>query len=99
MKNLTWLTILAIGACGPSDAGNSGGSGGNSDGGQMCVPGSTYCAGHTGPPGVYRCNADGTGGDFVMDCQPNEQCVNGFCLTACQAADAKPSTVGCHFYA
>src|SRR5262245_4756300 len=67
---------------------------------RMCNPGQTYCGGgHTGDEGVWRCNADGTGGDFVMKCQPNEQCVNGACLTACQAAEANPSTVGCHFYA
>ena len=67
---------------------------------RMCTPGETFCGGgHTGPPGVYRCNADGTGSDFVMNCGANEQCVNGFCLTACQAAEAKPSTVGCHFFA
>src|SRR5262249_42860969 len=95
-----WLILLVCGtACGPSgtDHGNGGGAG---DGGsQACTPGTTYCAGHAGPPGVWRCNADGTGGDFVMDCAPNETCQNGFCLTACQAAEANPSTVGCHFFA
>ncbi len=34
-----------------------------------------------------------------VTCGANETCVNGFCLTACEAADRDPSTVGCHFFA
>src|SRR6516162_7149429 len=53
------IGLLVCGtACGPSgtDHGNGGGAG---DGGsQACTPGTTYCAGHAGPPGVWRCNAD-----------------------------------------
>ncbi len=66
---------------------------------RTCNPGKNYCGGSPGSQEVWQCNADGTGGDYVMACGANEECVNGFCLTACQAADMNPSTVGCHFYA
>lgn len=44
---------------------------------------------------------DGGGDPVVCDpaCDPNETCVNGFCLTACENAERNPSTVGCNFYA
>jgi hypothetical protein len=48
---------------------------------------------------VWQCNADGSGGDFVEQCEGKDVCHGGFCLTPCERSDQIPSNVGCHFYA
>jgi len=63
-----------------------------------CVPDSLYCHGPTAND-VYRCNADGTGGELVEMCGPDETCSNGACKTPCEAALDHPSNVGCDFWA
>jgi hypothetical protein len=65
-----------------------------------CGPGTTF-----GPDGSPQHHGDGGAGADAAPkicspaCAANEACVNGFCLTACEAADMNPSTVGCHFMA
>lgn len=63
-----------------------------------CAPGTTYCAGPDENE-VWQCNDDGTGGELVEQCDGNDVCHNGFCLTPCERSDQIPSNVGCHFYA
>ncbi|MSP16297.1 MAG: hypothetical protein EXR73_06720 [Myxococcales bacterium] len=111
---LLFVFVFAV-ACGPNldpppvgdGDGGGAGCGGGCPEGKVCVPelgcrdcfpGRTTCAGASGNE-VWECGPNGTSGEHVMDCAAEEQCVNGFCLTACQAAEANPSTVGCHFWA
>src|SRR6188768_419088 len=51
----------------------------------VCVPDSLYCYGPTAND-VYRCNGEGTGGELVEMCKPDEVCSNGACKTPCEAA-------------
>jgi len=64
----------------------------------VCVPDSLYCYGPTAND-VYRCNGEGTGGEFVEACGADEVCSNGACKTPCEAALDHPSNVGCDFWA
>jgi len=63
-----------------------------------CWPGQTYCSGPDDNQ-VWQCNDEGTGGELAEQCQNNDVCHNGFCLTPCERSDQIPSNVGCHFYA
>lgn len=64
----------------------------------VCVPDALYCFGPTAND-VYRCNGDGTGGEFVEACGADEVCSNGECKTPCEAALDHPSNIGCDFWA
>lgn len=64
----------------------------------VCPPDQLYCAGE-GSNDVYRCNAAGTGGMLVEACPADHVCSNGQCKTPCDAAEDKPSNVGCDFWA
>jgi len=63
-----------------------------------CWPDQTYCSGPDDSE-VWACNDQGTGGELVEQCQGQDVCHNGFCLTPCERSDQIPSNVGCHFYA
>lgn len=63
----------------------------------QCAPGTDTCVGNA----VHTCNADGTPGEKVKDCDINkaERCHEGTCKTACEVVAASPSNVGCEFWA
>ena len=98
-----WLVVIlltfafAVAACGPSVSGGGGDDDNTGDGGNpdcpdcICTPGHTYCGGPADQD-VYHCNDDGKDGTFVEACDANETCVNGFCLTACEAASGSTAT-------
>lgn len=109
------IMCTAISACAPSrpaddDDGNGDGGGlcgaGCPDdlicvpdiGCTECWPGQTYCSGPDDGE-VWACNDQGTDGELVEQCDGNDVCHNGFCLTPCERSDQIPSNVGCHFYA
>jgi hypothetical protein len=63
-----------------------------------CMPGGTTCVGNE----VRRCGDDGqTAGELVERCATDDGmvCREGRCVSACQAAEAAPSNVGCEFWA
>ncbi|MBL9018401.1 MAG: IgGFc-binding protein [Myxococcales bacterium] len=64
----------------------------------VCVPDGLYCGGPTAND-VLRCNSEGTGGTVVESCPADSVCSGGQCKTPCQAAEDKPSNVGCDFWA
>jgi hypothetical protein len=64
----------------------------------VCPPEQLYCAGPTAND-VFRCNKDGTAGDFVEACPADHVCSGGECKTPCEAAEDNPSNVGCDFWA
>jgi len=64
----------------------------------VCVPDQLFCFGPTGND-VYRCNGEGTAGDFVEECPPDNVCSGGQCKTPCEAAEDNPSNLGCDFWA
>ena len=64
---------------------------------RACVPGTRYCAGADGNA-VWMCNGDGSGGDPVGSCQPDEECSQGSCVSPCQKAAAERSNVGCEYW-
>ena len=62
----------------------------------ICAPDQSYC---TGDQTYQICNGDGTAfGDEQM-CQGNDVCVGGECISACEAAEATNSSIGCEFWA
>jgi hypothetical protein len=79
-------------ACGPDEVCDP------SRGCVVCVPDSLYCYGPTAND-VYQCNAEGTAGEFVEACKPDEVCSDGMCKTPCEAALDHPSNIGCDFWA
>jgi hypothetical protein len=102
MMQRLWFVAAAamfaiISACGApaKDGGNGGGDGGPD---LECVPGEVFCGGDDENT-VMRCNEDGTGGTFVGECLADQACFGGECLAGCEAAERKPSNVGCHFWA
>ncbi len=63
-----------------------------------CVPGANVCVGNE----VHACAPDGTGpGELVETCdvESGKLCSQGGCSSACAAAAAQPSNVGCEFWA
>lgn len=64
----------------------------------VCVPDELYCGGAS-TNDVLRCNHDGTGGTVEMTCPMTSVCSGGQCKTPCEAAEDKPSNVGCDFWA
>ncbi|MCP5307162.1 MAG: IgGFc-binding protein, partial [Chromatiaceae bacterium] len=62
----------------------------------ICVPNEPTCEDNN----TYKlCNDKGT--DFLppVDCQPGDVCVNGTCVSACEAAASQKSNIGCEFWA
>jgi hypothetical protein len=105
------IAAAALIGCGPKSDSNGNSDGGDDDCGtcpddkvcvqgecRECLPGGLYCAG-PGDNQVWECNADGTGGSSVEQCNVGDVCQNGTCLTPCEAAEQNPSNVGCNFYA
>jgi hypothetical protein len=81
---ILWL-MAALAACGPN--GRENGAGDDTPGGETCP----------------RCTDDNTG---VVDCDGNatqcpsdQSCSAGVCQSACAAADANHSSIGCDYYA
>lgn len=60
-----------------------------------CAPNSTFCDGNA----VFGCAPDGMSFALVESCDPNETCVGGACLSACDQAAAQFSYLGCEFLA
>jgi hypothetical protein len=64
----------------------------------VCPPEQLYCDPDS-PHDVFRCNGDGTIGTVDESCGPDTVRSNGHCATACEAAAADPSNLGCDFWA
>lgn len=62
-----------------------------------CAPGQNTCVGND----VHTCDGAGNPGDLVEACdaQKGLSCSNGKCATACEAAAAAQSNIGCEFWA
>src|SRR5688572_21196929 len=62
-----------------------------------CTPGKKTCVGND----VHDCTAEGKPGAKVSTCDGAKGmlCSNGSCATACEAAAASESNVGCEFWA
>lgn len=87
----------AAGPGGPGGGAGDLGGGGVLGGGQSaCIDGRT-CVGFE----IHTCDGDGGVGEKVGECiGADEACLNGACLSGCQAVDeGSPSNVGCEFWA
>jgi hypothetical protein len=97
LVRLAWVALFffetaSLAAC------SGGGGGGDDGGGELCAPGERVCVGDE----VRECGADGQGYDVLVatcDRSAGEVCGDGECLSACEAAAAAPSNVGCEFWA
>ena len=61
---------------------------------RTCKPNDGYCSSQD----AYVCNADGTAWDHIETCRPEEQCVMGGCIGACDQLTSNRSNVGCEFW-
>lgn len=62
----------------------------------VCSPGLATCA---GLDSVQTCNETGTAWAPVSACATGEQCFEGACVSACEAAAGTHSNLGCEFWA
>ena len=81
----------------PSGDGDGDPSGdGDGDGDPFCTPGATQCV----DADTYEtCDDMGVGYTNPVDCQPDEECVGGSCISLCELAENANSSVGCQYYA
>ena len=112
LAGLAPLALAAVVACGPTHHGGNGDGGTGMCGsgcpiGQICVddlgcrvcqPGYQSCDPND-DHNILACKDDGSGYDVVDTCPADQACLDGNCLTACDAAEMDPSSVGCHFFA
>jgi len=111
LTGLAPLALAALVACGPTH--NGGGDGGtglcgsgcptgqicvNDLGCRVCQPGYQSCS-PDNDHDIVVCKDDGSGYDVINTCPADQACLDGNCLTACDAAELDPSSVGCHFFA
>src|SRR5262245_32554732 len=61
-----------------------------------CTPGENACSGES----VAACNDDGTIGPIIKGCDTSQgsKCGHGDCLSACEAAAAEHSYLGCDYW-
>jgi hypothetical protein len=64
--------------------------------GQVCTPGTTQCV---DLDSFEICDDLGQGWGNTTDCAPDEDCLDGQCLSLCSVAEAANSSVGCQYYA
>ncbi|MEE2829363.1 MAG: IgGFc-binding protein [Myxococcota bacterium] len=60
-----------------------------------CSPGVRSCDGNN----VVECLLDGSGTSLIEECDPNETCMSGQCVSACTLAEQQMGYLGCEFIA
>src|SRR5688500_13020189 len=90
---LAFASLLVL-ACGPGGSGNDD-TGDDACPDCVCTPDVRYCEGND----ILQCNGDGTGAEVIDSCDDENPCLNGYCVTACQKAEANRSNIGCEYWA
>ncbi|HEY1815626.1 MAG TPA: IgGFc-binding protein [Kofleriaceae bacterium] len=89
MKSLVALiVVVVVGGCGP---GPRNGPGDDDDGSGSACDQMTTCSADL--HSVLDCN-----GNPIQTCTSDQGCANGACVSACDAAAANKSSIGCEYY-
>jgi IgGFc binding protein len=95
----TGLVAILSASCGSKSTGFASPDGGGADDDAALLGGSCgggkVCVGSE----IHACNADGTPGDKIGECNGDSVCINGGCASGCAAVAAVASNVGCEFWA